>query len=43
MFTDKDGTHPLRMNQAEWAKYSVGDAVVLTLSPSGTVQEIKKK
>ncbi|MBR1606219.1 MAG: zinc ribbon domain-containing protein [Clostridia bacterium] len=43
VFADKDGTYPLRMTQGEWEKYSVGDAVVLTVSPSGNVQEIKKK
>ena len=41
--TDKDGAHSLRMTQAEWEKYKVGDNVVLTISASGTVQEIKKK
>ena len=41
--TDKDGAHSLRMTQTEWEKYKVGDNVVLTISASGTVQEIKKK
>ena len=41
--TDKDGAHSLRMTQAEWEKYKVGDNVVLTISASGTVQEIKKR